>query len=209
MSDDKITAAELERIADSYSAHRNWDESHAPNAVGKKQVTSITSAAARLLKTIDSLNARARRQLELRMGDQMMPDGAVALSQVTETITALARAAEAARADIPRTWPDTAARMAASALHSLFEHRKLTFSASVDEYGKKSLAVEALLAVATAAGNKDMTAEAARKWIEGAIIEHRDNKGMTQEEAARLYRESRDKDREMIDEKSEQRFPIS
>jgi hypothetical protein len=184
MSDEKITAAELERIADSYRAHRDWDESYAPSAVGKRQVTSITSAAARLLKTVGSLNDRARRQLELRIGDQLQTDGAIALSQVTNTIAALAKAAEEARTYIPRTGSDAAARTAASALRSLFAYRNLTFSAGINADGTKSLAVETLLAVAVAAGNKDMTAEAARKWIEDASAEHRDGKKMTQEEAA-------------------------
>jgi len=186
MSDEKITAAELERIANSYRAHRQWDLQLAPSAVGKKQITSITSAAARLLKAMDSLNDRGRHELALRIGDKLNTDGSAALLQVKETITALAASAEMARGDIPRVLPDTAPRMAASSLRSLFEHRGMNFSAGADnENGSKSLAVDALLAVVRDAGDNDMTADAALKWIEGAIAEHRDNPGMSQQEAAR------------------------
>jgi hypothetical protein len=176
VSERKITAAELERIANSYRSHRDWDSHHTPNTAGKKQIATVTSAAARLLKAMDSLSDRGRHQLALRLGDKLNTDGAVALLQVKKSIETLADATEMARGDIPRSWPDAAARVAAASLRSLFDHHGIPFSASAsDGYESKSLAVEALLAVAADAGNNDMTADAACKWIEGAICENRDN----------------------------------
>jgi hypothetical protein len=60
--------------------------------------------------------------------------------------------------------------MAASRLRALFSHHGLHFSATVDDYGKKSDAVAALIKVADLAGDK-MTIDAARKWVEFAIRE--------------------------------------
>src|ERR1019366_2062107 len=95
----------------------------------------------------------------------------VAQTEIVALGRALAESAKLARADIPRDWPNTAARMAASSLRVLFSHHGLHFSATVSEYGKKSDAVAALIKVAHLAGDK-MKLDAARKWIEFAIHEH-------------------------------------
>lgn len=177
---EKIPTDELARLALSYRALRKLDD-NAPNAKTKKQLRGIESLARKLQAALISQEVSGRLDDQDEMFSRL---GDVAdQSQLMH------------KQDFRNFNRNSAARCAAVVLRRLFERHGLPFAATAanDDYenSSNSAAVEALLEVAALAGDRDMNADTARKWIELVIHEW----------------ESRA--RETIDRKASESFPIN
>jgi len=179
------TTAEIDAIAEAYRGWLNLDAQHAPSAEAKKHLTHIETATRKLLDSIAGADQRALDSLAWRIGeaidterlalvrsfDYSAPLGRTLLDNLVRLAKIVTDAAHQAHDDIPKVWPKSAQRVAATSLRDLFAKHGLKFTATVDGYGATSHAVATLLDVARRAGDAEMTIDAARKWIEFAIRE--------------------------------------
>jgi hypothetical protein len=198
--------ADVEETANAYRIWIAFDSDHAPSGADKENIRAVGKAARKMSKTLAALNPRARHKLAVHIGAMLSAHhGETAMLEAAKLIDAIADASPLAEKEIPKNWRNTAERMAASSLRTIFEHYGIDFAATAD-YGNTSAAVATLQAIVYLGCNKKMGPESARKWIAEAKA-HR--YGMSQEEAARLYRESRQNARETVDQNLSDRFPRS
>lgn len=151
------TDLDVDQITASYRAWREWDSNRPSAATIKKQLNDVEAAARHLAQCMTDMSSTARTMMLCLPSDNLLD---------------VAEAAKRARESLPVRWQYSAARQAASSLLALFNHRGTAFTATADSYGGASRAVLTLLRVANEAGDRSMTAEAARKWVEGALDDH-------------------------------------
>lgn len=142
----QLPAADLAQLAETYRLNREWTL-NAPGVEAKKRLQEIETIARRLQ---DALTSRdVSHYFDQNEERPLLAD-----------LAHIADFAQRSRGDIPRHWPNSAARCAALSLQLLFFRHGLRFSATAN-----SDAIATLRKVARLAGDRTMTHDAACQWI--------------------------------------------